>query len=161
MSGVRATATRGTRKFCGKCKTWKDATTAHFYTSQRNPDGTPRTLKSWCIPCSNQLSRESSQRRRAMTDAAPVDQEGNRRLPIGPFREWLLHRLEQLEGSEDLLACEIGVDHRACYRWLHESRVIGIDQVDSALQHSGVVMLRDLYPELYDGLPDEEEALAA
>lgn len=156
--GVRASASKMTVKHCGQCGRDLDATTANFYASSRNPDGSPRTLKSWCIPCSNRSSKESHERRRNADGLAPVDREPNVRLPIEPFRLWLMGRFERLErqrrgGSEDALAAlalEIGVHPRACYRWLRETRSIGIDQVDRALVNSGTAQLWELYPSLYE-----------
>jgi hypothetical protein len=137
-----------------------DATTANFYAATRNPDGSPRTLKSWCRKCSNNHSKEWHWRNKRRANLHPVDAEPNVRLPIGPFREWMLDRLARLDGSEDLLAYELGVDARACYRWLHETRTIGLDQVDRALIQSGTAQLWELYPELYED-DGQRELLAA
>jgi hypothetical protein len=55
-------------------------------------------------------------------------------------------------GTLRRVAAQLGVSERMLYRFLHEDETVHVDVVDRVLCNAGTsTMLRDLYPDLYDG----------
>lgn len=99
--------------------------------------------------------RARARRMERKRNGAPVDSEKAIRLPIGPFRSWLVE-LEAKSSRRDVAAL-LGVDQKRIYAWLNTAVVIYLDSVDSALCRAGdSYLLGELYPELYQS--DEERA---
>jgi hypothetical protein len=80
---------------------------------------------------------------------APVDREVVPMLPIGPFREWLVGRLDAY-GSVDRLAVVLGASERRLRVWLRAGSRVSLDSVDRALTREGSALLGELYPELFE-----------
>lgn len=97
-------------------------------------------------------------------------------LPIGPFREWVRNLMDRLVREESFVGAEgvhrelggrtgsqlvaekLGVSSRVVWRWLYESREIGVESADAALVASReAVFLWDLWPERFG---DDEQAAA-
>lgn len=82
----------------------------------------------------------------------PVDSEPEVRLPLEPFRAWLLDRLAGCDGNVSLLAETLGADLTSTYAWVHGRRhTVGVDDADRVLCRAGCSdLLGELWPELYD-----------
>jgi len=79
----------------------------------------------------------------------------NPRLPIGPFREWLL-RQEAILGDVGVLARRLEVSPKTLYGWTRrrDTSWVTLDSVDAAgVAYGQTLLLRELYPETYD-LPE-------
>lgn len=104
-----------------------------------------------CRTCRKRLNAGNVSRgyRNRKNSPHAVVREGSRRLPIEPWRNWLLERMDA-EGKEQL-AFSLGVSDRIIWRWIHESEHADLDAIDRALCHRWTPwVLRELYPEIYD-----------
>ena len=105
-----------------------------------------------------ELSRgKDGRRRQRRAHLRVVVQEGApTRLPVKPFRDWLIARMDALRLGESTFAERVDIEARTLYRVLHESRdLVSLDIVDLVVTRDGSVALWELYPELY---ADEDAA---
>lgn len=69
-------------------------------------------------------------------------------LPIEPFREWLIGQIERTDYL--VVADRLGMNPRQIQAIIKENSKVTVDTVDHCLTVSSDLMLRDLYPEIYE-----------
>lgn len=119
------------------CRVCKRARPDDHYRVRTRADGTTKRDVT-CRAC-------VSERRKRQYNDRPKD-SGMERLPAGPFRDWLLKRLE-VYGSTGQLAAACGLIERRVYGVLSgRQEFVSLDVVDRALVHEGSTHLDELYP---------------
>ncbi len=130
-------------KSCGACGEEKPLT--EFYRIRGG-----RSYRSYCRACSsvrNKKNREKAKGRAEKAHDARLDREGSRRLPIAPFRGWLL----SFGLSDQELGKRLGFDSRRIYEWRVVSDYVMLDSADKSFCRSGDPgLLKELYPFLYE-----------
>lgn len=89
------------------------------------------------------------------TSAFAIDRERKMRLPIGPWRAWLLNAEASIEASnhQATLAARLNISERRLWSWTRDQRQrsVDLDLVDQAVCAWGDPrILREVYPELYE-----------
>jgi hypothetical protein len=85
-------------------------------------------------------------RGQAVRNLRSFDAGEDPRLPVGPFREWLLREIERVD-SLSVLADRLDVDESTIRKWIEVGTTVALSMVDRAGVRSGVPdLLNDLYP---------------
>lgn len=137
-------------KTCLQCKEDLPRSAEYFYTRNRRgkQEFAPR-----CRPCNREFNLQYQRKVRDGT------QEPTVKLPIGPFREWILGRMAYYKkahshfdigdgGAE--FSRRSGLSERRVNEITKRGKYVTLDLVDRALVMEGSAMLWELYPELYE-----------
>ncbi len=128
-------------KSCGGCGAEKPLT--EFYRIRKGSQ-----YRSYCKACSSARNKQNRAKAAARKRAEGlVDREGSRRLPIAPFRGWLV----SLGRTDKDLGAMLGVDPRRIYEWRVMADYVWLDSADRSFCRFGdPTLLKELYPFLYE-----------
>lgn len=138
-------------KLCVKCEEVKPW--ALFSPTRRAADGSVLYISSYCRSCeSERLTAASypSRGRKAEYDRRyyrrrRAQERGRSRLPVEPFRSWLLERVGEV-GNYAGLGEITGVDAGTLRRVVVANRQVTLSVVDRCLTHFGLT-ISDVYPD--------------
>ena len=110
-----------------------------------------------CRECRRARDKEREKKR-----SRPAVQGGFKRVPVGPFREWVLGLLEEerqsiefsrvvnenrSDGAHKAVAFRLGIPERAIWRVLNEAQSVTLDFADRAVVNYGDPhLLNEMYP---------------